>query len=262
MSDLFLVEAAVPFLRELAGVRKWFFIRYGEGGPHIRIRLDVDNRLVADAAHAYWKEQAPKYLDGSVPGPEWRGRGEKMFEPGSVQRIKYEAEIARYGGPLVIPANERLFCRSTMLALGIVAATLDDFERRIGQAVKIMVASAQVISDDRRVIGDMFLRYAAGWERFLTSVGWTPEAQPIAVVDPDAIRKAFATVDVGSRSYSDVWRAGLAELVKELEAPESRPLTASKDDVVLSQVHMFCNRLGISPALEFHLASQIGNVLS
>lgn len=261
VSDLFLVQSVAPFLRDLEGVRKWFFIRYGEGGPHIRIRIDVESPAVADAVHKHWQDEAPKYLDASAPGPEWQARQEIMFEPGSVQRIEYQAEIERYGGPRVMPSNERLFCRSTAMALGIVAATLDDFERRIGQAVKIMIASARTLSDDPKVIGQLFRGYAAGWERFLRSVGWVPEDRPITLGDPTAIQASLDEVASEARSYTTVWRTSLADLMTDLDAEVNQPLTADKKDIVMSQVHMFCNRLGISPSMEFHLASQIGGAL-
>jgi thiopeptide-type bacteriocin biosynthesis protein len=261
MSDLFLVHSVAPFLRDLAGVRKWFFIRYGEGGPHVRIRVDVESPAVADTVHRRWRDAASDYLDGSEPGPEWQAREEPTFDPGSVQRIEYEPEIDRYGGPRVMPSNERLFCRSTTLALGIIAATLDDFERRIGQAVKIMIASAGTLSDDPKVIGEIFRRYAEGWKRFLTPFGWSPDIQPISLSDLAAVQASLNESASGGRSYTSVWRVSLAELLNDLDAENVRPLTANKTDIVMSQLHMFCNRLGLSPSMEFHLASQIGSAL-
>lgn len=260
MSDLFLVRVVAPFLRTRSGVRKWFFIRYGEGGPHLRIRIEAEDPEVAEAARRRWQEAAPGYLDGTVPGPEWSTGTETAFEPGSVQRIDYEPELERYGGARVMAANERLFCRSTTLALGIIGATLDSFERRIGQAAKMMVAGAGALTDDRERIGEMFRNYAAGWERFLTPFGWRPDARPLTLRDPD-VEAWLGEAASGERSYSTVWRASVDDLVAELAAEDNQPLTARPSDIVFSQIHMLCNRLGVSPSMEFHLASQIGNSL-
>jgi thiopeptide-type bacteriocin biosynthesis protein len=249
MSDAFLIDVAAPFLKQLEGAGDWFFIRYGEGGPHLRIRVRVEHDDVAARIRRHWCEAAPAYVDTDDV-------------PGDVRRIAYEPEIARYGGPQAMPLSERVFCRSTALSLGIIAATPGDMERRIGQAIAIIIASSRSLSNDpvdiRRILAD----HAAGWERWFATVGWsvTSEAAPVALRDPAAV-KAALLAPAQPRSYGAAWQACLAALLDDLRAQHPPPPgAAGAEGIVRSHLHMFCNRLGVSPATEYHLARAIGGL--
>ena len=257
MSDLFLIRVIAPFLRDLDGARTWFFIRYGEGGPHLRVRVVTADETTGAIVHHHWQGGVSAFLDDTAPGPEWNGAAGPTFTPGTVRIVSYEAEIARYGGERAMPIGERLFCRSTTLALGIVDATLDDPNARIGQTMRLMMASASVLTDDPAAIGTLFRAYAEGWRNYLARSGWIPGDAPVSVVDPEAIRRALQPD--ARPTYGTAWRTCLREMLDELD--EVGPLSASKSDIVMSQLHMLCNRLGVSPATEFHLATQIGGAL-
>jgi len=257
MSDLFLVQVVKPFLRDIPDVRAWFFIRYGERGPHLRIRIATADPAMGEIAHRHWRRCAPAFLESTPPGPEWRGSNGPHITPGSVLTIPYEAETVRYGGELAMPIGERAFCRSTALALGILAATPDDAGARIGQAMRLMLASASVLTHDRVAIGALFRAYAEGWRTHLAASGWVPGDAPVMVIDQDAVRCALEPED--RPTFGSTWVAWLREMIHALDA--IGPLTASRQDIVMSQMHMLCNRLGVSPAMEFHLATQIGGIL-
>ena len=261
MSDLFLLRIAAPLLRDLEGTGNWFFIRYGEGGPHLRIRVTVDNPEVSEFIHERFRQAAPGHVDAAPLATEWLSGDEPKLQPGTVHRIGYEPEVERYGGPRALPLNERLFCQSTSLALGIMGATLDNVDQRIGQAIKIMIASVRSLTDDHSAVGDIFRSYAAGWQSFLAPTGWTPDGAPVSLPDPHAIETALLEQPGERRSYSAAWRSCLETLVGHLDSADAAPLTATKPNIVMSQLHMFCNRLGLSPAMEFHLASAIGRAL-
>lgn len=262
MSDAFLVNVAAPFLKELDGAGDWFFIRYGERGPHLRIRVAVEHPDVAAQIHRRWREAAPAHVDAVAPLPVPSG-DQNPIDVGSVRSIAYEPEIARYGGPLAMPLSERVFCRSTALSLGIIAATLDDMEQRIGQAIGIMIASVRSLTDDRAKVGHILSGHAAAWEHWFAAVDW-PVAQaatPVVLSDPAAVEAALRAPMGIARSYGAAWHACLTALVRELAAQDTPPTgVARMTGIVLSHLHMFCNRLGISPAMEFHLAKAISAI--
>lgn len=74
---------------------RWFFIRYGDPAPHLRLRLHGDpRRLWGGVLPALEDAVAPLLADGQV----WK------LELGT-----YEPELERYGGPAGLVLAERLF---------------------------------------------------------------------------------------------------------------------------------------------------------
>ncbi|MFI6538712.1 lantibiotic dehydratase [Nonomuraea sp. NPDC050547] len=100
---------------ELPGeVDRWFFIRYGDAAPHLRLRIHCPD------------------LDGAA---EVRRLAERhlraMCEHGQAAHFlvdTYAPEFTRYGGPGLMPAAERLFCADSRAVLDLLSAP----ERELG----------------------------------------------------------------------------------------------------------------------------------
>ncbi|MEU7606454.1 thiopeptide-type bacteriocin biosynthesis protein [Streptomyces sp. NPDC041003] len=104
-TDRFLVRDAAPLLDGLVAAGEatdWFFIRYGEDGPHVRIRVRTTGQLpeLPDLL-ARGARQVP-----AVPGP-WPSRH------GEIRAVPYVPETRRYGGPRSLPVAEAVFGAST-----------------------------------------------------------------------------------------------------------------------------------------------------
>lgn len=255
-SDHFLVQYVEPYLRHTPAVRAWFFIRYREGGSHLRIRIAADPATCAQAAH-HWRQCTVGFSKAASANLDLSEAMGPHIPPGNVLTIPYEPETERYGGELAIPIAERTFCRSTALALRILSATPTNPAARIGQALRLMLVSASVLTPDQSIIGQLFRTYAEGWRSHFAKYGWEAGDPPVSVIDPDAIR--LALIPDNRRTFGSAWRNCLITMMDELKT--AGPLTASLEDVVLSQMHMLCNRLDISPTIELHLAEQIGRIL-
>jgi lantibiotic biosynthesis protein len=124
--DSLLTGAAMPVIRELrsAGlVDGWFFIRYWDPRPHLRVRLHGrPDRLRNEA----W----PRLEEALRP---WLGTGEVW----TVQVDTYVREIERYGGPEAIEAAERFFAADSDMAaslIGMDTGRLDDVRERFAVA--------------------------------------------------------------------------------------------------------------------------------
>jgi thiopeptide-type bacteriocin biosynthesis protein len=108
-ADLVLVETIAPVIAELKArgvIRGWFFIRYGDPDPHLRVRLHGDpERLCADALSEMYRRLNPLIQNGSL----WR-----------VELGTYQREIDRYGGEQNIARAERLFELDSEAALAII----------------------------------------------------------------------------------------------------------------------------------------------
>ncbi|MEZ0090956.1 thiopeptide-type bacteriocin biosynthesis protein [Streptacidiphilus sp. EB129] len=140
--DSVVTEAVGPVADQLGLLEPdgplWFFIRYWQGGPHVRLRIaglteaeagraeaDLADRLLAlDAAvpqtqrldqDAYVRAVSPLAAAGERGMPLAAG---ELVAPG-IRRVAYEPEHERYGGRHLIAQSERLFHSSSRVALRV-----------------------------------------------------------------------------------------------------------------------------------------------
>ncbi|MCB0634094.1 MAG: thiopeptide-type bacteriocin biosynthesis protein [Lewinella sp.] len=113
-----LLEACIaPLINEMLHekiITEFFFIQYGEGGKHIRLRLlpaePECGKIVEEKVHrvvsAYLlKEPSKRIAEGST--------AEDLYPNNSIQQIAYKAELYRYGGPGFMASAERFFFHSS-----------------------------------------------------------------------------------------------------------------------------------------------------
>ena len=89
---------------------RFFFIRYAEGGPHVRLRLSV--------ASAEAQQELTAYLLAQVADFQIKRQiKEAEAAPVRVSFVPYEPETARYGGPAGLPLAEAFFEASSRAVL-------------------------------------------------------------------------------------------------------------------------------------------------
>ena len=98
-ADEILREVAQPVAQ---AADQWFFIRYSDPDPHLRLRGRGDPARIQAALQA---AAAPALADGRI----WR-----------LQLDTYEREVDRYGGAKGISLCEQVFCADSDACLGIV----------------------------------------------------------------------------------------------------------------------------------------------
>jgi thiopeptide-type bacteriocin biosynthesis protein len=103
------LSAIAPVLREAIAAgdaSHWFFLRYHDPGPHLRVRLAGDPaRLLGAVLPAIERAIAPHLASGAV----WR-----------MQIDTYERELERYGGAVGIDTCERVFWIDSEAMLGVL----------------------------------------------------------------------------------------------------------------------------------------------
>ncbi|MEU9164145.1 thiopeptide-type bacteriocin biosynthesis protein [Streptomyces sp. NPDC048424] len=246
-TDRFLVRDAAPLLDRLVAAGEaddWFFIRYGEDGPHVRIRVRTTARLpeLPDLL-AHKARQVP-----AVPGP-WTSRH------GEVRAVPYVPETRRYGGPRALPVAEAVFGASTRTALDVLRAlpAAGTAASRITAAADLAHTTAYALGMDRLAAARWLRAHAAGW-RWVTEVPLLPAA---------AIHTRVNTVHAAQRTTlgaraADLrdrlregtaapWPAHWAEHVREADARLDGLGERTRAAVWGSQLHMLFNRLGVSP---------------
>ena len=122
----FLSEAVTPFIRTAISTgiaSQYFFIRYKERGPHIRLRLKAAPNSIEDLLkpnleehfNSYFllhpsKRTDPRYPEGFPDQHKW-------LPNNSIQFVPYQAETKRYGGPSGLSISENHFQLSSEASL-------------------------------------------------------------------------------------------------------------------------------------------------
>lgn len=230
VADALLRDAVRPLVakaRAAGAVDRWFFIRYADPDPHLRIRLHGDpGRLSAEVLPAFRNLLEPE-LEGRV----WR------IEVGT-----YVRELERYGGPDAVEAAEAIFEADSDAVIEILAAggTLDDRWRTGLTGLHRLFEDLGLDEDAQaRVARRMRDGYAAEFAAdalLKRQIGerYRAERKSLeALLDPAAVHPALA-------SRSESVRPAVARLGALAE--EGR-LTTSIEDLAGSLGHMYLNRL-------------------
>ncbi|MGI5292079.1 lantibiotic dehydratase [Nonomuraea polychroma] len=218
-------------------VDRWFFIRYRDPDPHLRLRFHGD----------------PAELN-SLLLPVLRDWADALCRAGLASRLTldaYEPEVARYGGSETLEAAERVFAADSAAVL----AQLRLRERGFDIDAELLAAANYV--DILRGLGDV------DWQQWLLSV--LPKGDHHAAfrdVRRDAIRLLDLDGDwpalgarTGGAELLEIWRvrrpalAAYGAAVREAAAAER--LSGTRFTVVSALLHMHHNRLiGIRPTTE------------
>ncbi|MGH9126024.1 MAG: thiopeptide-type bacteriocin biosynthesis protein [Acidimicrobiales bacterium] len=251
------VGPAIDRLHDEAPGTAWFYLRYWQGGPHIRLRLAgvgdepaarVERQLRCDLAavtasipttltpDAYLRHAAPLAAAGEA------GRAIDIGElrsPGVYDR-RYEPEFDRYGGAPLLAVSESLFAVSSQLSLAFLRRHPSEAARS-GLGLQATRAALSVVGDDERRRG--FCRRAgAGWQ------AWAARADATTTMGkfppPLSPRHAEVAIPTPVRQWvdhlaaaMDRWRRGIGE--------------ENAQRILYSHIHLLHNRLGLGVGHEF-----------
>src|SRR5215471_11929241 len=148
--DDILVEVISPLAERLdrAGLaRQWFFLRYWEGGNHIRFRVlpsdEADRaelcRLIAEHAERFFRcrpsadrmtqdDYAP-LARALAMGEQLQSYSRQLRPNNSIEFVSYHPEYDRYGDLESVRAVERHYAESSHIALGLLARGMSASQR-------------------------------------------------------------------------------------------------------------------------------------
>ncbi|MGW5069912.1 thiopeptide-type bacteriocin biosynthesis protein [Streptomyces cyaneofuscatus] len=261
--DAFLTEDVAPLLDGL-GAGDWFFIRYDEGGHHLRLRVrGVSPARAASLPEALARlaERVPvaESVRGHVRGQDVRGHhasGQDLrgqAEHAEVRVEPYVPETARYGGPAALPVAEEVFILSSRVAVRAVRDTPRG-SARLALAIDLAHATALACGMDRLSAAQWLRRHAASWR-------W---AEDVPLLGPRHVHAKVNSVYALQREVLAGRARDLRQALEEGTAPDapadwydgvrkadqvlrSASPSVGRPYVWASQLHMLFNRLGLAP---------------
>lgn len=238
-ADQILANHVAPLLegtRELYD--RWFFIRYNEGGHHLRVRFHGDPRVLTTQLQPRIHERLWPLME---KGLCWK-----------IQLDTYEQEIERYAGFAGITLSEEYFWQDSQAVLELVQAYPGDSGsdmrwRLCLKAVDGLLdgmgfdfeTKARIIHQGRENFGREFnskrgLDVQLG-NKFRT-LRKELDALLFGEIPNEALKPGLAILERRSKNLEPCW-----ERLREAEAKGQ--LTSSQTDLALSYTHMHVNRL-------------------
>jgi lantibiotic biosynthesis protein len=218
-------------------VDRWFFIRYTDPDPHLRLRFHGD----------------PAALTGKLLGDlhDWAA---ELIDVGLTRRVElaaYDPETERYGGPEAIGAAESVFHADTMAVLAQLRT------RAVADSsAPYLICAANIVDIARHLLGETSV---ADWlctnvpkSEPLQALFRTHRTEALALIPSQALEPASVAADElplpHEQSYElsyEIWRARVLALraygarLREIE--RGRPGTF--DTALSALLHMHHNRL-------------------
>lgn len=272
------VEAGQVEAGRAEGVdRPFFFVRYHDGRPHLRLR---------------WQSLAtvdPAAQDGERRRLEEACRRDPGVE--AVQWVPYRPEVERYGGPAGLAWSEELFHRTSRTAVellgrvreAIPAGSAENRSVRLGKALLAQLVVLHAFEPDRRratelvgQFGDAYLhqrtgdgaerrrlteQYRRGFDRQSDRLGAYVEAAWTALDDGDPLTPELDPL----RDHLVRIRQGLRAASERGELRDGRGSSRWRDCVrwlLPSYLHMTNNRFGVDLREECYLAVVVHAILA
>jgi hypothetical protein len=258
--DRLLVDAVAPLLDELAEdglAEDGFFVRYWDGGPHLRLRVlpapGVPRASVAEFVRArlvehvtchpgaagMTQEQYARLAPFLARGERTDGYEPRLYPNNTVIALPYRREHDRYGHGAAIEAVERHFVESSRIALRVVHLGATRQQRAVLACAAILLAAHLGGTPPRgRVTGDVDPRALADATRLAE---W---ARAVAA-------DAAAATTTGTLT---AWARALIRLRDALNAAGD-PAPSPIGDVLDLCAHLVCNRLGVGLDVETRIRS-------
>ena len=196
----FLTSAVNPLVLELESkgwIEQFFFIRYWEYGPHIRLRLKSDELMIEQKVKPFLLEYFTRHMERNPSvrkDPLWTQQlpeNQRWKRNNTIAFVPYEPEIQRYGGSSGILIAEKQFEASSRAVLSILSETESwSYSQALGRAIQLHLGLASAFRMDTAETHAFFKYIYANWRPRADAVLTNKEKE---IRDSTAItEKAFA----------------------------------------------------------------------
>lgn len=182
----FLLNILKPFVDEIMNktwAEQFFFIRFWERGPHIRLRFKGETGILQNHVRPQLESYFREYFHGqpsvrpeSDDMSKWEAH-QQWFPNDSIQYIEYDPEVERYGGPNAILTAEKQFEFSSRAVLAVIADSDSwDYDRALGAAIQLHLGFAFALGMGLAEAVEFFSRIAKHW--FASAFNYAPGLNP------------------------------------------------------------------------------------
>jgi hypothetical protein len=277
--DRVLLRLVLPLVRELGRQRKiasFFFLRYGLGGPHVRLRLlcaprhrkSIDDALQRHAAEFF--ERYPSTMPRSEDEIRQRNRFfldhdtaggiDSVYPDNSVIELPFHPEVERYGGAELLEHSLRFFCLSSAYVLRQVERHPEAAKPHLlGLALRALLGQALGFAINREELsrlvtyadgqGESVLAQRANQELERDREGYLRllREEVESAGDPEALE-----------SITESMLTDAARLLRRRIRGASGPV---QWQILGSQLHMTANRMGLLRAEEIYVGRILRSIL-
>lgn len=265
----------------------YFFLRYWQGGPHIRLRMlglsPVEkNSFIEDckmvAAEVISKEVEVEYLKSTVNQKVLASLEEEQTIPiqpiGSVLLKPYHPEFKKYGGNIGISIAERLFCQTSEAILSLLCRNAHISQsQKIGISVQIMMSAFLGYGMKINDIISFTRLYIKGWSEYFTkdySALWKNQFTHSKLSIINRLESLMQNVEKNDAFYSIFYDTRYKLDTHQDEITDilscNFPYIHSYHDVLnhlmFHFLHTTNNRLGLLPAQESFSAYLVAEALA
>lgn len=275
-----LLERAVgPFVEtcmDRGWASDWFFVRYGEDGPHIRLRIKGDASFLKREASAWFSKYLSRHPSDRPP---WMDESQLGARPNnSLHFPPYHPETSRYGGRRGLAIAEKQFCLSSQTVLSVLKdCGTWDYAKALGIAVQLHLVGARAFGLSAAALGPFFSAFTNYWiSRAGEPDPETPREQQNGAVehrfealyktqvpllkatlqdlwnqkrpgskDPDWLQSWHRGMVTIGEAFRSAMKDGALHYPISPHFQRKFPTFTSLDAVHLSLLHMTNNRLGI-----------------
>ncbi|MDG8357693.1 thiopeptide-type bacteriocin biosynthesis domain [Streptococcus pneumoniae] len=242
-------------------IEKYFYIRYWEGGPHIRLRYlvrDTQNFETIDSminkyAYKFWENNPPmkllnktdykKIYNESIDNNGKMDR--KLRKNATIENIAYIPEIERYGGEEALIVSEDLFCICSQVSTALLNV-VDNYyyEKKFLCKILLTFYIIFVFHNECNLTSEEILKMDSYAINFWESKGVGIDKKILEFIQKNITvikNKNFLNKDF------DIYVKKIHNLFFVISTLVSKEQYMG---IVSSQIHMFANKMGISPTIE------------
>lgn len=196
-----LIEGIQPLIQNMVNskfITSYFFIRYWDNGPHIRLRVLPSEVLSEERCEYLIIDKLSNYFKKSQHNNTYY----------SVESHLYNRDYDRYGGLKAMQISEKQFALSTKTVLQVLNNNIHNWEysTAISIAMQMHLLFARVIFNNRTDILNFFQKIHKNW------LGYSVKLDQHANVTNAEIEK---TIILFSKSYNNQ-KQNLEFLIKEM----------------------------------------------